>query len=121
MDTDRRDLALRLEEHEAAVWLDCVVAASQLPGDPLQAVIDRSGMLAIALVALCAVDVLYLNRVVALGVRSPVRQQDLDPIWAFYAANRQHNFEIEVTPDALPRELTQWLTDRGMQRRSPGR
>jgi hypothetical protein len=120
MGTDLRDLAQRLEEHEAAVWLDCVIAASELPGDPLQAVIDRSRVVAVALVALCAVDAWFLNRVVALGVRSPVRCEDLDEIWAFYAANRQHNFRIEVTPDARPRELTQWLTDRGMQRQSPG-
>src|SRR6478609_834956 len=107
VDTDRRGLALRLEEHEAAVWLDCAIAASDLLGDPLQTVIDRSGVPAVALVALCAVDAWYLNRVVAFGVRSPARYEDLDAIWAFYAANGQRNFRIEVTPHALPCELTQ--------------
>jgi hypothetical protein len=117
---DLRELALRLEEHEAAVWVDCVIAASELPGDPLQAVIERSGTPALALVALCAVDALYLNRLVALGVRTAVRREDLDAIWAFYAANRQRNFRIDVTPHARPLQLAQWLNDRGMQCKSPG-
>lgn len=118
MDADLFDLALRLEEHEAAAWIDCVTAAMQLPDDPLRAVIDRSGTL--VLVALCAADAWYLNRVVALGIRSAVRREDLDAIWAFYAANRQQNFRIDVTPNARPPELAEWITDRGMRRQSLG-
>jgi hypothetical protein len=118
VDPDLFDLALRLEEHEAAVWIDCVTAAMQLPDNPLQAVIDQSGEQ--ALVALCAVDAVYLNRVVALGIHGEVRCEDLDAIWAFYTANRQRNFRIDVTPCARPRELTGWITDRGMRCKSPG-
>jgi hypothetical protein len=120
VDKRLHDLALELEQHEAAVWLDFVIAATQLPGDPLQAVVERSTTLGIALMALCAADAWYLNRVVGLGLRKPVSPADLDAIWAFYAANEQHNFRIDVTPDARPRELTQWLVDRGMQCQSPG-
>jgi hypothetical protein len=117
---DIRDLARRLEEHEAAVWVDCVIGASELPGDPLRAVIERSATRSFVLVALCAVDALYLNRLVGLGVRAPVRGEDLDAIWAFYAANDQRNFRIDVTPDARPLELAEWLTNRGMRCQSPG-
>ena len=55
-----------------------------------------------------------------LGVRSPARCEDLDAIWAFYAANGQRNFRIDLTPTSRPRELATWITARGMQRRSPG-
>ncbi len=111
------ELALRLEEHEAAIWLDCVQAASELPDDPLQAVIDRSGPN--PLVALRAVDGWDLNRVIALGIRAPARPDDLDAIWAFYAANGQASFRIDVTPRSRPDELTNWLIARGM-RCTPG-
>ena len=112
VNTQPTDLAFRLEEHEAAVWLDCVQATSELPGDPLQVVIDRSGSQ--PLVALRAVDGSDLNRVIALGMRSPVRTEDLDAIWAFYAANGQPSFRIDITPHSHPRELASWLTARGM-------
>jgi hypothetical protein len=118
VNTDLNDLAVRLEEHEAAVWIECVAAAAELPGDPLRAVIDRSGP--VPLVALCAVDGWDLNRVVALGVRSPVHAADLDAIWAFYEAHGQQNFRIDVTPVTRPPELADWITAKGMQRRSPG-
>ena len=113
-----RDLALRLEEHEAAVWIERVAAAAELPGDPLRAVIDRSGLL--PLVALCAIDGGDLNRVVGLGMRAPVRTEDLDAIWEFYEARGQRNFRIDVTPLTRPPELAAWITARGMQCTSPG-
>ena len=118
MNAELHDLAMRMEEHEAAVWIQCVVAASGLPGDPLRAVIDCSGPR--PLVALCAVDGWDLNRVMALGARSPVRAEDLDAIWAFYEAHGQRNFRIDVTPLSRPPELGDWIARRGMTRRCPG-
>lgn len=118
MNTEPRALALRMEEHEATVWIDCVTAASELPGDPLGAIVDQSGPL--PLVALRTVDASDLNRVMALGMRSPVRPEDLDAIWAFYAANGQQNFRIDVTPCTQPHELAEWITARGMRSGTPG-
>jgi hypothetical protein len=118
VDTGGRALAIRLEEHEAAVWIDSVTAASELPGNPLHAEIDRSGPR--PLLALCAVDQPSLNRVVALGVRAPARVQDVDAICAFYAIHGQANFRIEVTPFALPLELGDWITAKGLSSAGPG-
>jgi GNAT superfamily N-acetyltransferase len=101
-----------MEEHELAVWATCVDAVSALPGNPLQAVIDRSGPL--PLVALCAVDRGDINRVVALGVRSPARTEELRVIRSFYDVHNQRNFRIEVSPLARPSDLPGRITARGL-------
>jgi hypothetical protein len=107
-----------MEAHEAAVWAQCVGAASALPGNPLDAVIDRSGRM--PLMALCAVDRGDFNRVIALGVRESARAEDLDSICSFYEAHGQHNFWIEVTPLTRPSELTDWMAARRMACGGPG-
>jgi len=101
-----------MEEHELAVWATCVDAVAALPGNPLQAVIDRSGPL--PLVALCAVDRGDINRVVALGVRTAARPEDLRTICSFYETHHQRNFRIEVTPLTRPVELAGWTTAQGL-------
>jgi len=116
--TDQRELAMRLEEHEAAVWAESVAAVSAVPGNPLQAVSDHLGPL--PLVALCAIDRRDFNRVVALGVRSQVRSQDVDAICSFYETHKQRNFRIEITPLARVSELTELVTERGIAGDEPG-
>jgi hypothetical protein len=101
-----------MEEHELAVWVSCVDAVCALPRNPLRAVIDQSGPL--PLLTLGAVDRGDFNRVVALGVRHPVRPEDLDAICCFYDTHQQRNFRIEVTPLARPPELTDWIDKRGL-------
>jgi GNAT superfamily N-acetyltransferase len=107
-----------MEEHELAVWATCVEAVAALPGNPMQAVIDHSGSL--PLVALCAVDRGDINRVVALGVRSPACIEDLHSICSFYETHHQRNFRIEVTPLTRPSELARWITASGLAYESPG-
>jgi hypothetical protein len=101
-----------MEEHELAVWTTSVDAASALPGNPLHAVIDRSGPL--PLMALAAVDRGDINRVVALGVRTAARPEDLDAISCFYDRHDQRNYRIEVTPVSSPSGLAGWVTERGL-------
>lgn len=112
MDRELSELARKMEEHELAVWATCVDAVSALPGNPLHAVVDRSGPL--PLVALCAADRRDINRVVGLGVRTPARIEDLDAICSFYEAHGQRNFRIEVAPIARPSDLAHWITARGL-------
>jgi hypothetical protein len=111
---DLSDLAIQMELHEAAVWASCVAAAAALPGDPLGAVLGRVGRL--GLTALCAVDRSDLNRVVALGVSTPVEPEDLDAIWSFYREHGQQNFRIDLSPLARPQELADWISARGLIR-----
>jgi hypothetical protein len=100
-----------MEEHELSVWATCVEAVRALPGNPLHAVVDRSGPL--PLVALCAVDRGDINRVIGLGVSRAARIGDLEAIRSFYESHDQRNFRIEVTPPARPSDLARWITDRG--------
>jgi hypothetical protein len=106
------ELARELEEHELAVWTRCVAAVATLPGNPLGAVIDRSGP--VPLVALCAVDRGDINRVIALGVDMPARAEDVESVCSFYEAHHQQNFRIELTPSAHPPELADWMAGRGL-------
>jgi hypothetical protein len=83
-----------------------------LAGNPLDAVIDRSGPC--PLVALRAVDRGDINRVIALGVEEPARAQDIEAICNFYESHGQQNFRIEVTPLARPADLARWITSRDL-------
>jgi hypothetical protein len=112
VDRQLSELAKRMEEHELAVWATSVDAVAALPGNPLDAVIDRSGPL--PLFALCAVDRGDINRVIALGVDAPARSEDLEAICCFYEEHGQRNFRIEVTPFARPSELAGWITNRDL-------
>jgi hypothetical protein len=118
VDGELRTLAEQMEAHEVAVWAQCVDAVSALPGNPLAAVIDRSGRA--PLVALCAVDRGDFNRVIALGIDEPTRPEELDAVVSFYREHGQENFVIEVTPLTRPPELADWAAARGMVRAATG-
>ncbi len=112
---ERHQLALRTEEHELDVWTQCAYAASGLFGNPLRVAVERRA--ALTLVALGAADRSTLNRVVALGIRSPARVEDVDAICSFYRSCGQYNFRVEVTPLARPADrLEEWLNARGLHR-----
>ena len=112
-----REVAMRVEEHEAAAWIHCATAASSLPGNPLKVVIDRSGPT--PRFAMCAVDRWDLNRVVALGMPTDARPEDIDAICSFYRMHGQQHFRIEVTPFARPSNLAASIAARGLKREAP--
>jgi hypothetical protein len=112
VDRKLAELAKRMEEHELSVWTTCVSAAAALPGNPLNAVIDRSGRT--PLVALGAIDRCDINRVIALGIRAPAGAGDVEDICFFYDAQQQRNFRIEVTPLTRPPELAGYITRLGL-------
>jgi len=112
VDRKLAELAKRMEEHELAVWTTCASAAAALPGNPLNAIVNRSGP--IPLVALGAIDRGDINRVIALGIRAPLGAGDVEDICSFYDSHHQRNFRIEVTPLARPPELAGWITRLGL-------
>jgi len=118
VDSELTELAQRMKGHEVSVWSQCVDAVAALPGNPLDAVIDRSGPL--PLVALCAVDRGYFNRAIGLGVGEPAATRDIDAIFSFYEEHQQQNFWIEVTPLSRPAELPGWLESRALACEGPG-
>jgi len=117
VDSELSELAQEMEDHELAVWTQCVDAVAALPGNPLDAVIDRSGP--VPLVALRAVDRGDFNRVIGLGVRQPARPEDLERIRSFYQGHQQRNFWVEVTPLSRPSEMPEWLTAHAMDSEGP--
>jgi hypothetical protein len=114
VNTEPHELAVRVEQHEAAAWLDCATAAAAVPGNPLKIVIDRSGP--VPMFAMCAVDRWDLNRVVALGMRTEAQPHDIDAICAFYEAHHLQHVRVEVTPFARPPGLAASLEARGLRR-----
>src|SRR5665213_425903 len=97
---DQRIIAMRVETHEAEVWARCFELAAAVPGNPLGAVIDRSGPC--PLPALTAVDSGSFNRIVALGVADPGDPDTIDRIVSFYRDLGQLNYRVELAPVAPP-------------------
>ncbi|MGH9079429.1 MAG: hypothetical protein ACRDYE_04990, partial [Acidimicrobiales bacterium] len=113
-----RSIASLVEINEAEVWARCIELAATMPGDPLGAVIDRSGP--VPLPALTAADSSSFNRVVALGVGAPATPDCIDRIVAHYRDLGQRNFRVELAPVAGPPELTGWLERAGLRPVSEG-
>jgi hypothetical protein len=115
---DERSIAALVETHEADVWARCIEFAAAMPGDPLGAVIDRSGP--IPLPALTAVDSGSFNRVVALGIRSPATPDCISGIIDFYRDLGQRSFRVELAPVATPPDVAVWLERAGLRPVSEG-
>ncbi len=112
-DEDQRAVASLVERHEAEVWARCVEVAAGQPGDPLGAVVDRSGP--VPLPALTAVDAGSFNRVVGLGLETPATPECLEAIVDFYRRLEQRNFQIDLAPIATPPSIADWIRQVGLQ------
>lgn len=106
------DAGQRIERHEADMWARMVAATADAPGDPLRAVVDRSGP--VPLFALTAINVPLFNRVVSLGVGEPADDGELDRVVGWFAGHGQTRFWVEVTPVARPDDLRERLAARGL-------
>ena len=106
-----------METHEAEVWARCFELAAAVPGNPLGAVIDRSG--SFPLPALTAVDSGSFNRVVALGVADPTDSDTIEKIVSFYRGLGQLNFRVELAPVTAP-HVASSLERAGLHRASDG-
>ena len=114
MDGDLRRLAVAVEMHEAEVWAAAFAAAAVLPGNPLHVFADHR--LTPPLVTAEAITSADMNRVVGLGVSSPVTRETVSAIIAFFRSHGQPTFRVELSPAASPAELAEWLVDAGLRR-----
>lgn len=105
-------IASMVERHEAEVWARCIEIAATQPGNPLGAVIDRSGPVPIP--ALTAVDAGSFNRVVGLGIETPATPELIDAIVQFYRGLGQRNFQVDLAPVAAPADTPTWLRQAGL-------
>jgi hypothetical protein len=97
---DQRIIAMQVETHEAEVWARCFELAAAVPGNPLGAVIDRSGPCPLS--ALTEADSADLNRIVALGVTEPADSDTIGRIVSFYRDLGQSNYRVELAPMTTP-------------------
>lgn len=111
-DHEVRAIASMVERHEAEVWARCIEIAATQPGNPLGAVIDRSGPVPIP--ALTAVDAGSFNRVVGLGIETPATPELIDAIVQFYRRLGQRNFQVDLAPVAAPADTPTWLRQAGL-------
>ncbi|HVU11671.1 MAG TPA: hypothetical protein VHD90_10345 [Phototrophicaceae bacterium] len=67
----------------------------------------------------CAgIDVTLFNRVMGIGVETPLTESVLDEIISDYAAAGVKRYALEICPDAQPAQLFGWLAARGFTPRS---
>jgi hypothetical protein len=108
------DLSARLELVEASAWaqIQRAVAPSFLERFGVS-VHERDGM--VALFAPLTRE-LALNRILALGVSTPLTAIALDALIAEYRAASVPRFLIGWSPVARPDQARQWFTDRGFRK-----
>lgn len=114
LDGSRRDLAVAIERHEAAVWAACFDAARALPGNPLGVVADRTH--AVSLHTLMALDSDQINRVVGLGIDHPATEAAVGEIIDFYRHHGRHHVRVESSPVADLSDLAVRLEAAGLRR-----
>lgn len=104
---------LALEQVEATFYRDLYKAASPaaLQAADLRHRSVGSGQVFLAPEA----DVLALNKVLALGLRSPVQEKDLDRIIQVYREAGVRRFFLQMSPAVLSPLLHQWLSDYGFR------
>ncbi len=96
-------IAREIEAHESKAWAACVEAAAAADGNPLEASVDVvAGQ---RLPALGAIDAALFNRVIGLGVATPVQGSILDKVVGSYVARKRSRFTVEVTPSSEPDDL----------------
>jgi hypothetical protein len=118
VDADLRRLALAVEMHEAEVWAAAFAAAAAVPGNPLEIAVDHCATPPLVLAgAIASADI---NRVVGLGVSSPVTRETISAIVGFFRSHGRSTFRVELLPATSPPELAQWLVDAGLRRTENG-
>jgi len=103
-------LAVDLERHEEAVWIECLHAAAGLRGNPLGATVARTP---VVMTALGTIDHPVFNRVITLGIGSPAVASQVAAVTRFYDDAGERFARIEVSPAAQPTHLTSWLAAAG--------
>lgn len=65
-------------------------------------------------VAMAGADSGLLNRVMGLGVGEPATEARLDEVLSTYADLGVGNFVVQLSPEAQPAAMTDWLAERGL-------
>jgi len=104
-------MALQLEEIEVRAWNDLYAAAPPAVVKRIGVRIHPLGSGCVAMVP--KVDVLGMNRVFGIGLREPFGQMQLASLIEQYRLAGSPRFFVQVSPYAMPGDITQWLKDEG--------
>jgi hypothetical protein len=63
-----------------------------------------------------AVDIGFFNRCIGLGIGRPATTGDLDRVLAAFSAAGRHEFIVQLSPFARPRQLSGWLVARRLRK-----
>jgi ribosomal protein S18 acetylase RimI-like enzyme len=107
------DLKTIFEQQEAACWKDHYLTAPRQSIEDLSLGCRKVGR-AVA-VCLGKVDILAFNRVIGLGVESPVLTRQLDEMISFYKKAGVKRFFVQLSPYATPEHAVQMLKDKGFR------
>ena len=105
-----RDVALEIERIEAAAWRD--MHASALPEDRAALGLRSREVAGALMMAMDRSDSLLQNRVLGLGLFSPVEGTVLDALLEHYRGH-EHGFAVNLSPFATPAGLESLLAERG--------
>jgi hypothetical protein len=106
------DVAVRIEMHESQAWASCVEATGSVAGNPLGAAVDRSGQ--VALPVLASVNYGLFNRVIGFGVAQPVDEAEISRVRQWYADLAQTDYVLEVSAVARPYGVGRMLEANGL-------
>ena len=107
------DVEARIEIHESQAWAACVEATGMVEGNPLGAAVDRSGP--VALPVLASVNYGLFNRVIGFGVAAPVDEIEVARVRQWYADRSQTDYVLEVSPLARPDGVDRMLEANGLE------
>ena len=105
-----RDVALEIERIEAAAWRD--MHASARPEDRSALGLRDRELAGAWAMAMDHDDSLLQNRVLGLGLETPVTPELLDAVFEHYRGHR-HGFAVNLCPFALPAGVESLLAARG--------
>ena len=108
---EAREIAALVENAEAAAYCDMFRAAPAALGLD----VEQSGFGTILHAP--RFDALLLNRALAVGIESAASKTDVQRTIGRFIDSGSRNFGIQISPEAQPGEILDWLAEGGLQRR----
>jgi len=108
-----KELAAGLDLHEAASWSDYFASASPEVAQQCGLRLEKIGGAYVTIAA--NIDMLAMNRVIGLGLGEPASEASLDRIVSLYREAGVPRFFVQVSPNARPDVLSDWLEARGFR------
>jgi hypothetical protein len=107
------EIARIAERSDAQAWADICGAAPPAVARTCGIALHRHGSAVAGLAS--KIDVIALNRIVNLGMDERATERQLDNLIAHYHAAGVPRFFVQLSPNARPAALAEWLRARGLE------